>query len=120
HRQLERDIMLRTLDRLWKDHLYAMDSLRDGIRFRGYAQRDPKVEYAREGFALFEEMNQRIDTLVTEEVFKVWIDEARLEQTARQLASQAEAPREATGGRAAGAAPSRPRAAVGSPLGAAA
>src|SRR5690606_2569053 len=86
HRQLERDIMLRTLDRLWKDHLYAMDSLRDGIRFRGYAQRDPKVEYAREGFALFEEMNQRIDTLVTEEVFKVWIDEARLEQTARQLA----------------------------------
>jgi preprotein translocase subunit SecA len=83
HRQLERDVMLRTLDRLWKDHLYAMDALRDGIRFRGYAQRDPKVEYAREGFALFEEMNQRIDTQVTEEVFKVWIDEARLEQASR-------------------------------------
>jgi preprotein translocase subunit SecA len=83
HRQLERDVLLRTLDRLWKEHLYAMDSLRDGIRFRGYAQRDPKVEYAREGFQLFEEMNQRVDSLVTEEVFKVWIDEQRLEQAAR-------------------------------------
>jgi preprotein translocase subunit SecA len=85
HRQLERDVLLRTLDRLWKDHLYAMDALRDGIRFRGYAQRDPKVEYAREGFGLFEDMNQRIDALVVEEVYKVWIDETRLEQAARQI-----------------------------------
>jgi len=83
HRQLERDVLLRTLDRLWKDHLYTMDSLRDGIRFRGYAQRDPKVEYAREGFGLFEEMNQRIDAQASEEIFKVWIDEQRLAAAAR-------------------------------------
>jgi preprotein translocase subunit SecA len=126
HRQLERDVLLRTLDRLWKDHLYGMDALRDGIRFRGYAQRDPKVEYAREGFALFEEMNQRIDTLVTEEVFKVWIDEARLEQASRAVAPPAPRPEaaaaapssQAAGAPApAGAAP-RPAGALGSPLGA--
>jgi preprotein translocase subunit SecA len=116
HRQLERDVLLRTLDRLWKDHLYAMDALRDGIRFRGYAQRDPKVEYAREGFALFEEMNERIDTQVTEEVFKVWIDEARLEAAARS----APAP-PAVQPAAAAAAPARPAGgALGSPLGGAA
>ena len=89
HRQLERDVVLRTLDRLWKEHLYAMDALRDGIRFRGYAQRDPKVEYAREGFTVFEEMNERIDSQSVEEIFKVWIDESRLEQAARQIAAQA-------------------------------
>ncbi len=77
---LEREVLLRTLDRLWKDHLLSMDSLRDGVRFRGYAQRDPKVEYAREGFALFEEMNERIDLQTTEELFKVWVDETRLAQ----------------------------------------
>jgi preprotein translocase subunit SecA len=78
--ELEREVLLRTLDRLWKDHLLSMDTLRDGVRFRGYAQRDPKVEYAREGFALFEEMNERIDLQTTEELYKVWVDEARLAQ----------------------------------------
>ncbi len=118
HRQLERDVLLRTLDRLWKDHLYAMDALRDGIRFRGYAQRDPKVEYAREGFGLFEEMNQRIDALVVEEVYKVWIDEARLEQAARQVAgSGAAAPGAATGeAEASKPAAARAAPALGSPL----
>ena len=81
--------MLRTLDRLWKEHLHGMDALRDGIRFRGYAQRDPKVEYAREGFQVFEEMNARIDSQCVEEIFKVWIDESRLEDAARQIAAQA-------------------------------
>jgi preprotein translocase subunit SecA len=88
HRQLERDVVLRTLDRLWKEHLHAMDSLRDGIRFRGYAQKDPKVEYAREGFALFDELQARIDQQATEEIFKVWIDEQRLSDAARQIAAQ--------------------------------
>jgi preprotein translocase subunit SecA len=89
HRQLERDVVLRTLDRLWKEHLHGMEALRDGIRFRGYAQRDPKVEYAREGFQVFEEMNARIDSHSAEEIFKVWIDESRLADAARQIAAQA-------------------------------
>jgi preprotein translocase subunit SecA len=89
HRQLERDVVLRTLDRLWKEHLHAMDSLRDGIRFRGYAQRDPKVEYAREGFGIFDEMQARIDQQASEEIYKVWIDENRLAEASRQIAAQA-------------------------------
>jgi len=102
--ELEREVLLRTLDRLWKDHLLSMDSLRDGVRFRGYAQRDPKVEYAREGFALFEEMNERIDLQTTEEIFKVWVDEERLAQLEAQVQAQARAQKadsEGAGGAAA-------------------
>jgi preprotein translocase subunit SecA len=55
--QLERDFLLQVLDVQWKDHLHSMDGLREGIGLRGYGQRDPKIEYQREGFALFEEMN---------------------------------------------------------------
>jgi preprotein translocase subunit SecA len=66
----ERSIFLQTLDRQWKDHLHAMDGLREGVSLRGYAQRDPKIEYQREGFGLFEEMNQRVDAHVSEILFK--------------------------------------------------
>ena len=51
-----RFFILETLDRSWKEHLLNMDRLRDGIGLRGYAQRDPKQEYKREGFGLFQEM----------------------------------------------------------------
>ena len=50
-RHFEKGVMLQTLDSLWKEHLAAMDYLRQGIHLRGYAQKDPKQEY-REGFAL--------------------------------------------------------------------
>ena len=66
----ERSILLQLLDRQWKDHLHAMDSLREGIGLRGYAQRDPKIEYQREGFALFEEMSARVDGHAAETLFK--------------------------------------------------
>jgi preprotein translocase subunit SecA len=68
---LERDFLLQILDAQWKDHLHTMDGLREGIGLRGYASRDPKLEYQREGYALFEEMNARIDAQVLEVVFKV-------------------------------------------------
>jgi preprotein translocase subunit SecA len=68
--QFERAFLLQTLDRQWKDHLHSMDGLREGIGLRGYAQRDPKVEYQREGYGLFEEMNARIDQQATEVIFK--------------------------------------------------
>ncbi len=68
--QFERAFLLQTLDRQWKDHLHSMDGLREGINLRGYAQRDPKVEYQREGYGLFNEMNGRIDQQATEVVFK--------------------------------------------------
>ena len=66
----ERSIFLQTLDRQWKDHLHNMDGLREGVSLRGYAQRDPKIEYQREGFGLFEDMNQRVDAHVSEVLFK--------------------------------------------------
>ncbi|HEV3041956.1 MAG TPA: preprotein translocase subunit SecA [Candidatus Angelobacter sp.] len=55
----ERMIMLSVLDTQWKDHLLAMDHLKEGIGLRGYAQRDPLVEYKRESFEMFEEMMER-------------------------------------------------------------
>jgi preprotein translocase subunit SecA len=66
----ERDILLKILDAQWKDHLHTMDGLREGVGLRGYASRDPKIEYQREGYALFEEMNARIDEQVIDIVWK--------------------------------------------------
>ena len=59
-RQFEKAVMLQTLDGLWKEHLAAMDHLRQGIHLRGYAQKNPKQEYKRESFELFQQM---LDTL---------------------------------------------------------
>ncbi len=55
-RHLERQMILQELDSLWKDHLYAMDSLKEGIGLRGYGQLDPIIEYKKEGFAMFGEL----------------------------------------------------------------
>jgi preprotein translocase subunit SecA len=71
----ERDILLRILDTQWKDHLHTMDGLREGVSLRGYASRDPKLEYQREGYALFEEMNERIDSQGVDIVYKFSLPE---------------------------------------------
>ena len=60
-RRVERDLMLQIVDAQWKDHLYGLDHLKEGIGLRGYGQRDPLVEYKRESFALFQAMKDRID-----------------------------------------------------------
>ncbi|MBI4355709.1 MAG: SEC-C domain-containing protein, partial [Candidatus Omnitrophica bacterium] len=70
-RMLERRILLDFIDVKWKDHLYAMDALREGIGLRAYGQRDPKVEYAHEAFGMFEEMVARIKEEAVEFLFKV-------------------------------------------------
>jgi preprotein translocase subunit SecA len=59
-RELERRVVLSVVDRRWRDHLYEMDYLKDGIGLRAMAQRDPLVEYQREGFALFQSMMSAI------------------------------------------------------------
>ena len=59
-RQLEKQIMLQVLDTLWKEHLQVMDQLRQGIHLRAYANKNPKQEYKRESFALFESLLQRL------------------------------------------------------------
>src|SRR5262245_36838652 len=60
-RRVERDIMLQIVDAQWKDHLYSLDHLKEGIGLRGYGQRDPLVEYKKESFALFQAMKDRIE-----------------------------------------------------------
>ena len=59
--RVERDIMLQIVDQQWKDHLYSLDHLKEGIGLRGYGQRDPLVEYKKESFALFQDMRNRIE-----------------------------------------------------------
>jgi preprotein translocase subunit SecA len=60
-RRVERDIMLQIVDTQWKDHLYSLDHLKEGIGLRGYGQRDPLVEYKKESYALFQDMKARIE-----------------------------------------------------------
>jgi preprotein translocase subunit SecA len=59
-RELERRVLLSVLDRKWREHLYEMDYLREGIGLRAYSQRDPLVEYQREGFDMFHAMKEGI------------------------------------------------------------
>jgi preprotein translocase subunit SecA len=71
--ELERMVLLQIFDTAWKDHLYAMDQLRDSIGLRGIAQRDPVVEYKREGSRLFETFLQVLRDKVTDVIFRVQI-----------------------------------------------
>jgi preprotein translocase subunit SecA len=70
-RQIERVVMLRVMDALWKDHLLSMDYLKEGIGLRGYGQRDPLVEYKREGFDLFADMMGRVQSEVIANLMRV-------------------------------------------------
>jgi preprotein translocase subunit SecA len=63
--------MLQVIDHHWKDHLLAMDHLRDGIGLRGYGQKDPLIEYKREGFDLFAGMMERIKSDTLDRLFHV-------------------------------------------------
>ena len=67
--RVERDIMLQIVDAQWKDHLYSLDHLKEGIGLRGYGQRDPLVEYKKESFALFQDMKTRIEEEMVRYVF---------------------------------------------------
>ncbi len=68
--ELERYVLLQIYDSTWKDHLYAMDHLKSGIGLRGMAEKDPKMEYKREGFRMFQEMLSSIRDKVTDIIFK--------------------------------------------------
>ncbi len=72
----ERTVLLQIYDVAWKDHLYAMDQLRDSIGLRGIAQRDPVIEYKREGSRLFDEFLRVLRDKVTDVIFKVKIASA--------------------------------------------
>ena len=61
--------MLQIVDHQWKDHLYSLDHLKEGIGLRGYGQRDPLVEYKKESYALFQDMKARIEEEIVRDLF---------------------------------------------------
>ncbi|HEY7675956.1 MAG TPA: SEC-C metal-binding domain-containing protein, partial [Candidatus Methylomirabilis sp.] len=69
-RLIEREILLGVVDTQWKDHLLAMDHMKEGIGLRGYGQKDPLIEYKREGFDMFEAMVERIKDQSIERLFR--------------------------------------------------
>jgi len=71
---LEKYVLLQVYDGTWKDHLYSMDHLKDSIWMRSLAERDPKIEYKREGFRMFNEMLETIEDRVTDIIFKVHLE----------------------------------------------
>lgn len=89
-RHFEKAIMLQVLDSLWKEHLAAMDYLRQGIHLRGYAQKNPKQEYKREAFEMFEQLLGRIKSEVVGIVSRVQVraeeDVEAIEQQRRRTA----------------------------------
>ena len=70
-RHIERMILLQMIDTAWKDHLYDLDQVKKGIGLRAYGQKDPKIEYQKESFAMFEQMMHRIREATVEYLFKV-------------------------------------------------
>ncbi len=81
-RQFEKAVMLQTLDACWREHLAAMDYLRQGIHLRGYAQKNPKQEYKRESFELFAQLLDKINYEVISSLSKF---EVKMEQDVEQL-----------------------------------
>jgi preprotein translocase subunit SecA len=63
--------MLQIVDAQWKDHLYSLDHLKEGIGLRGYGQRDPLIEYKKESFEMFQEMMERIQDRVVKFLWKI-------------------------------------------------
>jgi preprotein translocase subunit SecA len=89
----ERSVLLQHLDSAWREHLAALDHLRQGIHLRGYAQKDPKQEYKREAFHLFESLLERVRDEVIALLMSV---EVASEQEIAQAAEQAQAKAAAT------------------------
>jgi preprotein translocase subunit SecA len=97
-RRIEKDLMLQVLDNHWKEHLAAMDYLRQGIGLRGYAQKNPKQEYKREAFEMFQAMLERIKhdvismlmriQLPSEEQLAAFEEQQRQAQKAREMEFQ--------------------------------
>jgi preprotein translocase subunit SecA len=90
-RRLEKIFMLQAVDHQWKDHLLAMDHLKEGVGLRGYGQKDPLIEYKKEGFEMFEEMKQRIIETTVESLFRVKAakqDDREIERRQRRQMAQ--------------------------------
>jgi len=87
-RQLERVVMLQTVDSLWKDHLLSMDHLKEGIGLRGYAQQNPLIVYKKEGYELFQGMIDRIQEETLGILYRIQIAEPQRIDDLRQPREQ--------------------------------
>jgi preprotein translocase subunit SecA len=92
-RLFERDVLLRVVDQSWKDHLLALDHLKEGIGLRGYGQRDPKQEYKRESFELFAAMKERIEDTAIKTLFRLEpVSQEQMDEQRRKRRESARAP----------------------------
>lgn len=91
-RQVEKRIFLMTIDKYWKDHLYNLDKLRQGINFRAYAQKDPLIEYKKEAFKLFEELMYNMNEEYLIRIFHVVINIEALNNNQNFLNARAKLP----------------------------
>ena len=87
-RQLERIVMLQTVDNLWKDHLLSMDHLKEGIGLRGYAQQNPLIVYKKEGYDMFQNMIDRVKEETLGILFRIQIAEPEKLEDYRQPKQQ--------------------------------
>jgi len=87
-RDLERIVMLQTVDNLWKDHLLSMDHLKEGIGLRGYAQQNPLIVYKKEGFEMFQDMISRIKEETLGILFRIQMAEPQKMEVLRQPREQ--------------------------------
>ena len=83
----ERSIIIQTVDQSWREHLAALDHLRQGIHLRGYAQKDPKQEYKRESFTLFEQLLERVRDSVSRVLMNVKVQSQEEAEEAARLAN---------------------------------
>jgi preprotein translocase subunit SecA len=89
--QFERVVLLQSFDSNWRDHLSALDYLRQGIHLRGYAQKQPKQEYKREAFELFRQLIDQVKNEVTKILMTVQVQSpAQLDQAAQEMENRAE------------------------------
>ncbi|MEW6407465.1 MAG: preprotein translocase subunit SecA [Patescibacteria group bacterium] len=97
-RQIERAVLLRTIDNLWIDHLDIMTALREGIGLRGYGQQDPLVEYKKESFGMFQKLLDAIQNQVVYTIYKVTVSLPKQSVLSRQGVQTSGAKKEESGG----------------------
>src|SRR5690606_2144244 len=86
---IEKQVLLQTIDAKWRDHLLTLEHLRSVVGFRGYAQRDPLSEYKTEGFSLFESMLESLRAEVTQKLSRIRpLTQEEQEQMMRQFLAQ--------------------------------
>jgi len=89
-REIEKSVLLYTIDHLWVDHLTALETLKEGVRLRGYGQRDPLVEYRKESYQMFQELLAKINFHLARRIFRVEIQKQPTVASAQKVEARGE------------------------------